>query len=81
MKQEQTYYNNIKKVNAGEKIKIKCDSDSDTSSSSTDNIIINTSSLEVVSGEKIEENNEMDNSNRPEKKRQLPQIKEGFENL
>ena len=29
MKAEQIYYNNIQKVNAGEKIKIKCDSDSD----------------------------------------------------
>ena len=81
MKAEQIYYDNIQKVNAGEKIKIKCDSDSDSSSSSTDNIIINTPSLEVVSGEKIEENEEMDNSNRPETKRQLPQIKEDFENL
>jgi len=81
MKAEQIYYDNIQKVNAGERIKIKCDSDSDSSSSSTDNIIINTPSLEVVSGEKIEENEEMDNSNRPETKRQLPQIKEDFENL
>ena len=83
MKQEQTYYDNIKKVNAGEKIKIKCDSDSDTSSSSTDNIIINSPSLEIDDGEKLEASEEMDmdSSNRPETKRQLPQIKEGFENL
>jgi len=38
LKAEQEYFNNIKKVNNGQKIKIKCDSDSDTSS---DNVIIN----------------------------------------
>ena len=84
MKAEQIYYDNIQKVNAGEKIKIKCENDSDTTSSSTDNIIINTASLEVDDREKLdssEEKDEMDTSNRPETKRQLPQIKEGFENL
>lgn len=77
MKAEQVYYDNIQKVNNGEKMSLKCDSQSDTSSETTDNIIIHTPSLDVVDGEKSEDtNDEMDKSNRPETKRELPLIKE-----
>ncbi len=68
MKAEQVYYDNIQKVNNGEKMTLKCDSQSDTSSETTDNIIIHTPSLDVV--------DEMDTSNRPDTKRELPLIKE-----
>ena len=60
MKAEQEYFNNIKKVNAGEKIKVKCDSDSDTSS--TDNVLNNNEDIEQGVGEKVEETNEIDMS-------------------
>ena len=73
MKAEQVYYDNIQKVNNGEKMTLKCDSQSDTSSETTDNIIIHTPSLDVVDGEKSDE---MDTSNRPDTKRELPLIKE-----
>jgi len=77
MKAEQVYYDNIQKVNNGEKMSLKCDSQSDTSSETTDNIIIHTPSLDVIDGEKSEDtNDEMDKSNRPETKRELPLIKE-----
>ena len=83
MKAEQVYYDNIQKVNNGEKMTLKCDSQSDTSSEITDNIIIHTPSLDIVDGEKSEDtNDEMDKSNRPETKRELPLIKEKeIENL
>ena len=70
MKAEQVYYNNIQKVNNGEKMTLKCDSQSDTSSETTDNIIIHTPSLDT------EKNDEMDTSNRPDTNRTLPLIKE-----
>jgi hypothetical protein len=73
MKAEQVYYDNIQKVNNGEKMTLKCDSQSDTSSETIDNIIIHTPSLDVVDGEKSDE---MDTSNRPDTKRELPLIKE-----
>ena len=77
MKAEQVYYNNIQKVNNGEKMSLKCDSQSDTSSEIIDNIIIHTPSLDVVDGEKIADtNDEMDTSNRPDTNRTLPLIKE-----
>jgi len=70
MKAEQVYYNNIQKVNNGEKMTLKCDSQSDTSSETTDNIIIHSPSLDT------EKNDEMDTSNRPDTNRTLPLIKE-----
>ena len=73
MKAEQVYYDNIQKVNNGEKMTLKCDSQSDTSSETIDNIIIHTPSLDVADGEKSDE---MDTSNRPDTKRELPLIKE-----
>jgi len=77
MKAEQVYYDNIQKVNNGEKMTLKCDSQSDTTSETTDNIIIHTPSLDLVDGEKSEDtNDEMDKSNRPETNRTLPLIKE-----
>jgi len=70
MKQEQMYYENIKKVNAGEKLTIKCDSSSDTSS---ENVIINNKEIE------LEEVDEMDTlSHRREK---LETINELHDNL
>ena len=73
MKAEQVYYNNIQKVNNGEKMTLKCDSQSDISSETTDNIIIHNPSLDADDGEKTEE---MDTSNRPDTNRTLPLIKE-----
>ena len=73
MKAEQVYYNNIQKVNNGEKMTLKCDSQSDISSETTDNIIIHNPSLDADDGEKTEE---MDTSNRPVTNRTLPLIKE-----
>ena len=50
---EQRYYENIKKVNAGEKMDIKCDSDSDANSQSVDNVLsYNNRDLEI-GGEKV----------------------------
>ena len=54
MQQEQKYYENIRKVNNGEKMDIKCDSDSDKSPS-VDNIMIDNSVSDIEVGEKIEE--------------------------
>ena len=78
MAQEQKYYDNIKKVNAGEKMDIKCDSDSDKSQS-VDNVITNNIDLEVGGGEKI--NDELDISDSPLSNRKLPLIKEGSDEL
>ena len=79
MKAEQEYFNNIKKVNAGEKINIKCDSESD--SSSTDNILIDIPRQDLEHGEKIELTNGLDISESPISKRKLPLIKEEIEQL
>ena len=76
---EQKYYENIKKVNAGEKMDIKCDSDSDKSHS-VDNVLINNMDLEVGSGEKIE-TNDLDISESPLSNRKLPLIKEDTDEL
>ena len=76
---EQKYYENIKKVNAGEKMDIKCDSDSDKSHS-VDNVITNNIDLEVGSGEKIE-TNDLDISESPLSNRKLPLIKEDTDEL
>jgi hypothetical protein len=78
MAQEQKYYENIKKVNAGEKMDIKCDSDSDKSQS-VDNVITNNIDLEVGSGEKL--NDELDISDSPLSNRKLPLIKEDSDEL
>ena len=75
---EQKYYENIKKVNAGEKMDIKCDSDSDKSHS-VDNVITNNIDLEVGSGEKL--NDELDISDSPLSNRKLPLIKEDRDEL
>jgi len=75
---EQKYYDNIKKVNAGEKMDIKCDSDSDKSQS-VDNVITNNIDLEVGSGEKL--NDELDISDSPLSNRKLPLIKEDSDEL
>ena len=76
---EQKYYENIKKVNAGEKMDVKCDSDSDKSHS-IDNVINNNIDLEVGSGEKIE-TNDLDISESPLSNRKLPLIKEDTDQL
>ena len=76
---EQKYYENIKKVNAGEKMDVKCDSDSDKSHS-VDNVITNNIDLEVGSGEKIE-TNDLDISESPLSNRKLPLIKEDRDEL
>jgi len=76
---EQKYYENIKKVNAGEKMDVKCDSDSDKSHS-VDNVLINNMDLEVGSGEKIE-TNDLDISESPLSNRKLPLIKEDTDEL
>ena len=76
---EQKYYDNIKKVNAGEKMDVKCDSDSDKSHS-VDNVITNNIDLEVGSGEKIE-TNDLDISESPLSNRKLPLIKEDTDEL
>ena len=54
MKAEQVYYNNIKKVNNGEKITLKCDSQSDTTPS-VDNIILDKTETDLEIGEKEKE--------------------------
>ena len=76
---EQKYYENIKKVNAGEKMDIKCDSDSDKSHS-VDNVLINNMDLEKGIGEKIE-TNDLDISESPLSNRKLPLIKEDTDQL
>jgi len=81
MAQESKYYNNIKKVNAGEKMDIKCDSDSDINSNSTDNILIDIPRQDLEHGEKIELTNGLDISESPISKRKLPLIKEEIEQL
>lgn len=79
MAQEQKYYDNIKKVNAGEKMDIKCDSDSDTNSRSVDNVLSYNGDLEIGGGEKI--NDEIDISDSPLSNRKLPLIKEDSDEL
>ena len=76
---EQKYYENIKKVNAGEKMDVKCDSDSDKSHS-VDNVITNNMDLEKGIGEKIE-TNDLDISESPLSNRKLPLIKEDRDEL
>ena len=76
---EQKYYENIKKVNAGEKMDIKCDSDSDSNSRSVDNVLSYDGDLEIGVGEKL--NDELDISESPLSNRKLPSIKEGSEGL
>ena len=71
---EQKYYDNIKKVNAGEKLVV--DSDSDSNSLSVDNVLSYNRDLELGSGEKKEETTEMDISQSPKSNRTLPLIKE-----
>ena len=79
MAQEQKYYENIKKVNAGEKMDIKCDSDSDTNSRSIDNVLAYNGDLEIGDGEKL--NDELDISDSPLSNRKLPLIKEDSDEL
>ena len=79
MAQEQKYYENIKKVNAGEKMDIKCDSDSDTNSRSIDNVLAYNGDLEIGGGEKL--NDELDISDSPLSNRKLPLIKEDSDEL
>jgi len=79
MAQEQKYYENIKKVNAGEKMDIKCDSDSDTNSHSIDNVLAYNGDLEIGGGEKL--NEELDISDSPLSNRKLPLIKEDSDEL
>jgi len=79
MAQEQKYYENIKKVNAGEKMDIKCDSDSDTNSRSIDNVLSYNGDLEIGGGEKL--NDELDISDSPLSNRKLPLIKEDSDEL
>ena len=79
MAQEQKYYDNIKKVNAGEKMDVKCDSDSDKSHS-VDNVITNNMDLEKGIGEKIQ-TNDLDISESPLSNRKLPLIKEDRDEL
>jgi len=81
MAQESKYYNNIKKVNAGQKMDIKCDSDSDINSNSTDNILIDIPRQDLEHGEKIELTSGLDISEPPISKRKLPLIKEEIEQL
>jgi len=81
MAQESKYYNNIKKVNAGEKMDIKCDSDSDTQTTSVDNILIDTPRQDLEVGEKIELTSGLDISESPISKGKLPLIKEEIEQL
>ena len=76
MKQEQTYFDNIKKVNRGEKISFNCDSDSDSNNPSVDNVSKYNIDLEV--GEKIPINDELDS---PLSNRKLPLIKEEADEL
>ena len=76
---EQKYYENIKKVNAGEKMDIKCDSDSDTNSRSVENVLSYNGDLEIGVGEKL--NDELDISESPLSNRKLPLIKEGIDEL
>tara|TARA_R110000823_G_scaffold134335_1_gene263095 strand:+ start:350 stop:1030 length:681 start_codon:yes stop_codon:yes gene_type:complete len=76
MKQEQTYFDNIKKVNRGEKISFNCDSDSDSNNPSVDNVSKYNIDLEV--GEKIPINDEFDS---PLSNRKLPLIKEEADEL
>lgn len=76
---EQKYYENIKKVNAGEKMDIKFDSDSDSNSRSVDNVLSYNRDLENGDGEKL--NDELDISESPLSNRKLPLIKEGSEGL
>ena len=76
---EQKYYENIKKVNAGEKMDVKCDSDSDKSHS-VDNVITNNMDLEKGIGEKIQ-TNDLDISESPLSNRKLPLIKEDRDEL
>ena len=77
---EQKYYENIKKVNAGEKMDIKCDSDSDSNSRSVENVLSYNGDLEIGVGEKIE-TNDLDISESPLSNRKLPLIKEGIDEL
>lgn len=79
MAQESKYYDNIRKVNNGEKIDIKCDSDSDSNSTSTDNILIDVPRQDLE--EKREETNGLDITESPKTNRTLPQIKEDMEEL
>ena len=51
MKAEQVYYNNIQKVNNGEKMTLKCDSNSDATPS-VDNIILDKTESDLEIGEK-----------------------------
>lgn len=52
MRQEQIYYNNIRRVNNGESMDIKLDSDSDNSNSS-ENVLVNNSERDIEAGEKM----------------------------
>ena len=79
MAQESKYYDNIRKVNNGEKMDIKCDSDSDSNSNSTDNILIDIPRQDLE--EKREETNGLDITESPKTNRTLPQIKEDMEEL
>tara|TARA_R110001592_G_scaffold262573_1_gene527832 strand:+ start:283 stop:909 length:627 start_codon:yes stop_codon:yes gene_type:complete len=54
MKAEQVYYNNIQKVNNGEKMTLKCDSISDATPS-VDNIILDKTETDLEIGEKEKE--------------------------
>jgi len=81
MAQESKYYDNIRKVNNGEKMDIKCDSDSDSNSISTDNILIDIPRPDLEVGEKREETNGLDITESPKTNRTLPQIKEDMEEL
>ena len=54
MKAEQVYYNNIQKVNNGEKMTLKCDSISDATPS-VDNIILDKTETDLELGEKEKE--------------------------
>jgi hypothetical protein len=74
MKQEQTYFNNIKKVNRGEQISFNCDSDSESNNPSIDNVSKYNIDLEV--GEKTPINDEFKS---PLSNRKLPLIKEDGE--
>jgi hypothetical protein len=78
MDQEQKYYENIRKVNNGEKMDIKCDTDSETNSTSTENILVDNQDIENQRGEKMNETYEYDVSQSPPSNRKLPQIKEEF---
>jgi len=54
MKAEQVYYDNIQKVNNGEKMTLKCDSNSDATPS-VDNIILDKTETDLEIGEKEKE--------------------------